>query len=905
MLKRYSSRRRRLDAGFLNARLAGARSYDRIAGYFSASILEVAGEALESVRGPVRVVCNSALAPEDVEAAKAAQQAMRREWCASRPERLGAAAKPRCKRLYEWLRSGAVEIRVLPDDAFGLIHGKAGVVTLADGRRTSFLGSANETGAAFRLNYELIWEDDSPDSVAWVQEEFDALWSSPSAVRLADFVIRDLERLSRRESVAEVDHWREAPDPAAVVVEAPVYRQEVGLWEHQKHFVKLAFDAHRGPHGARFVLADQVGLGKTVQLALAAQLMALAGDRPVLVLAPKPLLRQWQDELDTLLGVPSAVWDGRQWVDERGVEHPGAGDESIRRCPRRIGIVSTGLITRGSEAVERLAALRFECVILDEAHRARRQPGRRTAGGPGAGRPNNLLRFLRRISPRTRSLLLATATPVQLDPIEAFDLLDALAQGSDAVLGSAGSRWRQPQASLDLLLGKAPPPADFHERWDWLRNPLPPRAEGTDFEILRRSLALADERAYAPGSAADRLRPADRQRIDDGFGRFLERHNPYLRGIVRRTREYLETTIDAETGEPYLTPVRVRLHGDAAADAVALPPFLTDAYEHAEEFCRLLAARAAAGFVRTMLLRRIGSTIEAGRLTASRLLAGWQERAGDRDDDEDDEDGAAGADRLRALTDEERGALLRLTQALEANRELDPKLAVVRRLLVDDGWLERGCIVFSQYYDSVRWLAGRLARELPDEAIGIYAGADRSGVMRGGRFDRAPRDALKDAVRRGEVRLLLGTDAASEGLNLQRLGSLINLDLPWNPSRLEQRKGRIQRIGQVRSEVDVYNLRYAGSVEDRVHELLSERLEQISRLFGQLPDTLEDVWVRVALGQAEQARRTIDAVPRQHPFELRYREVSPVDWESCARVLDDAARTRTLARGWQDREAEH
>ncbi len=124
------------------------------------------------------------------------------------------------------------------------------------------------------------------------------------------------------------------------------------------------------------------------------------------------------------------------------------------------------------------------------------------------------------------------------------------------------------------------------------------------------------------------------------------------------------------------------------------------------------------------------------------------------------------------------------------------------------------------------WLADQLTRELPDEAIGIYAGADRSGVMRGGRFERTPRDALKDAVRRGEVRLLLGTEAASEGLNLQRLGSLINLDLPWNPSRLEQRKGRIQRTGQVRSEVDVYNLRYAGSVEDRVHELLSERLDR-------------------------------------------------------------------------------
>ena len=167
-----------------------------------------------------------------------------------------------------------------------------------------------------------------------------------------------------------------------------------------------------------------------------------------------------------------------------------------------------------------------------------------------------------------------------------------------------------------------------------------------------------------------------------------------------------------------------------------------------------------------------------------------------------------------------------------------------------------------------------------------------------GKIARCGREALKDAVRRGEMRLLLGTDAASEGLNLQRLGSLVNLDLPWNPSRLEQRKGRIQRIGQVRSEVDVYNLRYANSVEDRVRELLSARQENIFRLFGQLPDTLEDVWVRVALGRIEEAKRTIDAVPEQHPFPLRYHEVRRVDWESCARVLADDARRAVLACGW-------
>ena len=891
MISRHSSRRQPLDASFLNARLQGATRYDRIAGYFSSSILEIVGEALERIDGKIRVVCNSALSRSDVEVAKAAQAAMRREWCDSRPELLGDAAKPRFKRLYDFLRSGKMEIRVLPDEVFGLIHGKAGVITLVDGRQTSFLGSANESRTAFRLNYELVWEDDSPEAVAWVQEEFDTLWSSPFAVRLADFIVEDIERLSRRELIPDLGQWREEPDPASVVIEAPVYRKEVGLWEHQKYFVKLAFDAHLGPHGARFVLADQVGLGKTLQLAMAAQLMALVGDKPVLVLAPKPLLQQWQDELDTLLGLPSAVWNGRQWLDERGIEHPATGDDAIRRCPRRVGIVSTGLVTRGSEAVEYLAGMRFECVILDEAHRARRRNLTADTAYRQA-KPNNLLTFIRTISSRTKSLLLATATPVQLHPVEAYDLLDALSQGSDAVLGGPGSRWRNAKASLALVLGNTTPPDDFHEQWDWLRNPLPPRNEGRDFATLRQSLGLSDEEAYAPGRAIDALRPADRRRIEDCFKRLKSNHHPYIRTIVLRTREYLETTIDPETGEPYLAPVRVRLHGESDTDAIRLPPFLDDAYHLAEEFCRLLAERANSGFFRTMLLRRMGSTMEAGRRTVEKILGQWE----DLDEAEDDDEST---DQLRTLTGQERETLTRLAQAMESNREQDPKCAEVLRLLVEEEWLRHGGIVFSQYFDSVWWLAEQLTAKLPAQPIGVYAGANHSGVMRDGDFARCSRDALKDAVRRGELRLLLGTDAASEGLNLQRLGSLINLDLPWNPSRLEQRKGRIQRIGQVRPEVDVYNMRYAGSVEDRVHELLSERLENISRLFGQLPDTLEDVWVSVALGRIEDAKKTIDAVPEEHPFALRYHEVERVDWESCARVLADDARRRCLARGWR------
>ncbi len=182
--------------------------------------------------------------------------------------------------------------------------------------------------------------------------------------------------------------------------------------------------------------------------------------------------------------------------------------------------------------------------------------------------------------------------------------------------------------------------------------------------------------------------------------------------------------------------------------------------------------------------------------------------------------------------------------------------------------------------------------------VGLYAGSQRSGIMHNGVFTRLQRDPIKERVRRGQIRILIGTEAASEGLNLQRLGTLINLDLPWNPSRLEQRKGRIQRIGQLRDVVDIYNMRYAGSLEDRVHQLLSERLEGIASLFGQIPDILEDVWIDFALGEVEQAQRTIDAVPWQHPFKLRYHQIEQIDWKSCARVLDAETRRKALVTSW-------
>ena len=121
-------------------------------------------------------------------------------------------------------------------------------------------------------------------------------------------------------------------------------------------------------------LADMVGLGKTIQLALSAMLMALEGNKPILVIVPKTLIWQWQDELLDLLDMPSAVWNGKCWIDENKIEYPATEENGLCKCPRKVGIISQGLIVRSrSRVAEQLMKLNYECVVVDESHRARRK----------------------------------------------------------------------------------------------------------------------------------------------------------------------------------------------------------------------------------------------------------------------------------------------------------------------------------------------------------------------------------------------------------------------------------------------------------------------------------------------------------------------------------------------------
>ena len=274
---------------------------------------------------------------------------------------------------------------------------------------------------------------------------------------------------------------------------------------------------------------------------------------------------------------------------------------------------------------------------------------------------------------------------------------------------------------------------------------------------------------------------------------------------------------------------------------------------------------------------------------------------------EDEEQARLLQDVLSESTNEELAHLRTIVQELSRPDARDPKLTAVRYFLTEhrtEGktWLEHGCIVFSQYYDTAFFVASEMAKLLPEEPIGVYAGAGKSGLFKGENFASVEREEIKSAVKKREIRLVIATDAACEGLNLQTLGTLINVDLPWNPSRLEQRLGRIKRFGQARRVVDMLNLVYHETQDEKVYGVLSRRMKDRYDIFGGLPDTIEDDWIE----NVEKLDDLMDEYihlrqKARDVFEMRYQQTVDPDanrWELCSRVLSRRDIVERLSEPW-------
>jgi hypothetical protein len=168
----------------------------------------------------------------------------------------------------------------------------------------------------------------------------------------------------------------------------------------------------------------------------------------------------------------------------------------------------------------------------------------------------------------------------------------------------------------------------------------------------------------------------------------------------------------------------VKLFGEDDEDALVLGGYLREAYQEAELFSQLLQKRVkGAGFFKTLLLRRLGSSMEAGRRTIGKLLGADPEAFDDEEDDDTEEDTITTAGRpnsaiseFKNFTDAELASLQRCLKLLKEGGNNDPKLdALIGYLLGTQpgtyrNWIDLGCILFSQYYDTVRWVGDELSR---------------------------------------------------------------------------------------------------------------------------------------------------------------------------------------------------
>lgn len=910
-IQRFSSRRQRLDKEFLAQRLAGAKSYRRIAGYFRSSIFELVGEEIDTI-GDVRIVCNSELDAADIKVSQAAREAaLKEKWNDVSPATESLLYQHKYRRLYELLKKGNVKIRVVPKEKV-FLHGKAGVIQYHDGTTTSFMGSINESKSAFSTNYEILWEDPSPEAVAWVDEEFEALWAD--SYDLPDAIIEEIERVAKRVEV-RFDDLSAAEIPASSLVESPLYRAGEMLQPWQRAFVGI-FLQHRQAYGkARLLLADEVGLGKTLSMATAAMVSTLMGDGKVLILCPSTLTFQWQTELKDRLGIPSTVWlsNKKCWQDEHGhIIKNAIGAPAIKRCPSAIAIVSQGLIVQKTDVCDELLSLHYGTVILDEGHKARVGRGI----GRTANRPNNLLAFMNKLAGRTQNLILGTATPIQTDVEELWDLLNLLNEGAGFVMGREFmSRWRECEHALPVIKGETTF-TDPSVVWDYLRSPLPPAFEtDTLVTALRMNLGMAEtehhcELPFSELGNRNFFLPMNLEEIAQD-SMFFQRNNPVLRHTVLRKRSVLED-------KGLLERVAVDVHPDPKVPDGSYPGLVLDglglmtnqpfniAYAAAEQFTKLLGKRTkAAGFIKNLLLQRICSSFASGWSTAKMML--------DSRTIEDEEDLEGIEDALQHLSQDEADCLKTIIAELNRPEARDPKLAAVSYFLdqhrTGSGpdkktWLEHGCIIFSQYFDTAKWVASELAKSHPDIVVAVYAGTGKSGLFKGSAFATVGREYIKDAVKRHEIKLVVATDAACEGLNLQALGTLINVDLPWNPSRLEQRLGRIKRFGQARRVVDMLNLVYAKTRDERVYEVLSQRLKDKFDIFGALPDTIDDEWIDDVGELGEEIDKYIEKrAAAKNVFEIRYQGDESIDpdkdrWELCERVLAKQELVERLSEGW-------
>ena len=623
--------------------------------------------------------------------------------------------------------------RPIPSD--GIFHEKAGIVADRTGDRLAWNGSLNETAAGWRRNWESInvytsWGPE-PGRVDDEEAGFARIWANRArrviVLDVPDAARRDLMRFMpesdtparlKASDAAPVKPVPPAPEdmplppkepepsPAETPEQSPTSPQAGDLrsrvwafiarapslpnggirvgeataavtpWPHQ---IK-AFERLYGHWPPRLLIADEVGLGKTIQAGLLLRQAWLSGRaKRILILAPKAVLGQWQIELREKFNLNWPIYDGRNLVRYpspalRGRHRVEAGPHRWHEEPAVIA--SSHLMRRRERAAVLLEeAEPWDLVVLDEAHHARR----RAAGAPQEGGPNALLRLMRGLEGRTQGLVLLTATPMQVHPVEVWDLLHLLGLPPE---------WTA-EAFLRFFedLEQPSPSAQALDRMAGLFRAVEraygevATADAQRLTALSRFKANKVLRALRDAASIPRRQLETEERR--AALRIVQAHTPLRRLVSRHTRALLRRYFKAGT---LTTPIAERSVDDRFVDMIpeeralygAVEEYIASTYNQAG-----VAERTAVGFVMTIYRRRLASSFHALRATLRKHLDAIAVDGRDRLAGSDLQSGSHHAEIVGIATDD-RG---RLTGSDEDDRS---RLAGSDRASWERGRLARG-----------------------------------------------------------------------------------------------------------------------------------------------------------------------------------------------------------------------
>ncbi len=867
--------------------LEDARRYDRISGYFTATALALAARGIESLvcnEGRMRLVVGCTLKQPEIEAIKRGEQVRTlveqnlRQLPLTPPDLESNDALE----LLAWMVAcGILEVKVavpcneegLPTAENALLHAKTGIIMDRMGDRIAWTGSLNETGAGWRNNWESIhvytsWGSDL-ERVVEEEENFARIWLGeaqrlivldvPEAVRKELLRFKPNSGLPKRLESTEIDEspenllrdrvWKFIQGPPSQAGNSQSISESTAPvlpWPHQIR----AFERLNRKWPPRLLIADEVGLGKTIQAGLLLRQAWLDGRaKRILILAPKAVLKQWQVELRDKFNLNWPIYD-----DGKLSWHPSPAlqGQNIREVGRDqwhrepIVIASSQLMRRADRALElQENAEPWDLLVLDEAHHARR----RAAASSQEDRPNALLKLMRTLKDRTKGLILMTATPMQVHPIEVWDLLDLLGLPSE---------WNS-KCFLDFFedANQFKPSVDTFEQMA-LQFQAIERAYGETKVIDVKNLVDLSQWSIAKILRVLRGKPSiPRRKLEAderrGAVAIMRTETPVRRLISRNTRDLLRhyhqrgmmkmSVANRHVDDCFLKLTqRERVIYDAVEDYIAT------VYDNAR-----VDERNAVGFIMTVYRRRLASSFNAlsktlqkrrNTLEHSNEVKSIDNDIAMSDDIPDDEttDDILDIEELndlarKALQKEEHSEiehLLSQIQALPPDSKLDT-LKTVLTDLNDDGYQQ--VMIFTQYTDTMEFLRDSLQF---DSSRKLMCFSGRGGEVFNSidNWQLIGREDAKRRFRNGDADLLICTDAAAEGLNFQFCGAMVNYDMPWNPMRVEQRIGRIDRLGQEFSTIRIVNMHYEGTIEANIYRVLGERIDLFKNVVGRLQPIL-------------------------------------------------------------------